>query len=290
MIEIFRSQKKPSTIHVYVKAGQSNNLGGNDPPYTPQKADKFVKLYPELTRQLRKLDAYPPRDARAGRRPERIPHDLAPISFGGNLRAGPEITFGRLLFRHYGKRHNTVIAKFAVGGSSLHRHWMAPGPRRLSDRLVRYLKELRRITRANGDTFTVSGFTWVQGEADARRSDDADHYFSNLQALIATVRGFAENDELPVVISRTYIAPANDEEVAGLAKVRQAQEDFVKADRYAALVNLDDLAHDQTGVHFRAEEYARIGEREFYALRSITGGRLRQAFRSIFRTRRNYQA
>jgi hypothetical protein len=289
MTETLRAKeqkKKPATIHVYVKAGQSNNLGGIDPPYTPQQADKFVRLYPELTRQLRKLDAYPPRDPHAGKRPERIAHDLAPILFGGNLRAGPEISFGRLLFGRYGRRHNTVIAKFAVGGSSLQRHWMGTGPRRLSERMIRFLKELRRITRANGDVFEISGFTWLQGETDATRSGDSDHYLKNLQSLVAMVRDFAENDELPITISRTHIAPANGDEAAGLAKVRQAQEEFVKADQHSALVNLDDLALDHSGVHFRPEEYARIGEREFAALMSVTPSRLRRMLRSMFGKRR----
>jgi hypothetical protein len=256
----------PNTINVYLKAGQSNNLGGRNPSYVAEPADSIVKLFPELGRARKSID-YPPGDdpsvPRWIQRIVRQPHNLAPVSYGGVLRAGPEISFGRSLFQHYGAAHNAVIAKFAIGGSNMARDWMRSAPVSLSDRLIMFLQELRKTIEENGDKFHLSAFTWLQGEADTKRQADADAYQENLQILIEKVRTFAGSKHLPVTIARTHVDVSIAPKAAFLGAVRAAQEAFVKNDPCAALINLDDLLHDATGVHFRASEYDIIGAREF---------------------------
>ncbi len=178
-----QKRASPATINVYVKAGQSNNLGGSS-AYKAETADGFVRLFAELGRAGQEQHDYPPASdpntPRWLQRIERNAHSLSPIPFAGRLRSGPEISFGRLLFKHYGAAHNAVIAKFAIGGSSLGRHWMRRRPDNLSDRFIRFLEEVRQVIEANGDTFRISAFTWLQGESDAGRQRDADAYQNNL--------------------------------------------------------------------------------------------------------------
>jgi hypothetical protein len=275
----FISQGAPATtINTYLMAGQSNRMGVYD-THQQLPADRCVVLYPELAiaaaNQLDMTRAeYPPGDLpdapRWAQIVKRMPHTLGPVSVDASVRGGPDIQFGRLLYAKYGAAHNTTIAKFAVGGSSLRRHWMQSKSVDLSSRMLMFLAELKAKIEASGNTFVLRSFHWLQGETDGTVQADANHYFDNLTGLIAKVRSFAGNPALPVTIVRTHMGlPSPHAGSMPLATVRKSQEAFVSADRCAALVNIDDLPHTEDGVHFAPAPTDLIGQREFDALQSI---------------------
>ncbi len=276
---LFISEPTEAAVtNVYLMAGQSNRLGLSK-NYQPERADRYVDFYPELAIAAGdELDMtraeYPPGNMTSAPRwaqvVNRVPHTLGPVTFDGRVRGGAEIQFGRLLYKRHGAANNTTIAKFAVGGSSLSRHWMRSKSVDLSSRMIMFLAELRAKIEAGGNTFALRSFHWLQGETDANSQSDADEYAKNLIGLIAKVRRFAGNPRLPVTVALTHVAPyARSAGSKPLATVRAAQEAFVSSDRYAALVNLDDLLHDQKGVHFEPSQTDLIGRREFQALQGI---------------------
>lgn len=246
--------------NVYLKAGQSNMIGLANKGYVQQSADLAVRLYANLTTEAGRVDMAT--DNPSGGR------DLAPIDCLGVSRSGPEIQFGRLLFKQFGPDHASTIVKFGMGGTGM-RHWLYPSGLRLADRMVGFLNSVRADIESAGDKFVLRGLCWLQGESDTGSQEEAYKYPDNLNAIVGMARAFADNPELPVTVARTHIVvPQN--RTRPLNTVRTAQRRFCESDKKAALVNLDDIEHATGGVHFTQAQYAKIGAREFNRLMSIS--------------------
>lgn len=278
---LFALEAKAATVNLYVMAGQSNRMG-LIVPYTPAAADSVVRLYHEMGGIDPSQEDFTYLETPAGDDPaaprylqivDRPAQNLAPVLVGGHPISGSEIAFGRTLYNRYGAAHNPAIAKFAIGGSSLERDWINSPSVDLTDRMIAFLAHIRREIEAQGDTVIVRGFFWMQGEAD---SAGVNNYLKNLRTLVRKVRVFAGNHALPVVVARSSIAisliPAAQQQqtLAVYAVVRAAQENFVKKDACAALINLDDLPHSDL-YHFTTSSYAIIGQREIWGLTKIQG-------------------
>ena len=107
---------------------------------------------------------------------------------------GPELAFGLALHEQYPERQ-IVLSKRAVSGSTLANDW-APG----RDGYRALLDDLTRIRDAYPDSTVVpSGLLWLQGEADAKESEDARTYGENLKRLIHQLRKDT-GSHLPVVV------------------------------------------------------------------------------------------
>ena len=107
---------------------------------------------------------------------------------------GPELAFGLALHEQYPERQ-IVLSKRAVSGSTLANDW-APG----CDGYRALLDDLTRIRDAYPDSTVVpSGLLWLQGEADAKESEDARTYGENLKRLIHQLRKDT-GSHLPVVV------------------------------------------------------------------------------------------
>jgi Carbohydrate esterase, sialic acid-specific acetylesterase len=256
--------------NVYVRAGQSVQAGSTKYPYTQAPADAAVRLYPEFL-------GYPlgtPKDApRWLQTVTRDAHDLAPVAFVGN-RAGAEINFGRLVHGAYGPSHNTTIAKFVFGSTSLERDWVNSPTVDLLDQLLIFLSQLKRDVEAAGDTMVIRGFFWNQGQADTKYKFDSEAYAQNLEILTEKVCRFARNPKLPVVVTRTYVdmayvnPPTVEARTIYINTVRDAQRAFAETDRCADWVNMDDLPM-QDQFHPVPTRYDLLGWRDWAAYKRI---------------------
>lgn len=272
----FAFPAQAATVNLYVHAGQSNSLG-TVLPYSQAIADFSVRLYPELGGIDQQEEDFTNMEAPPGNDPalprylqivQRDPMNLAPVTLGGYPVSGPEIAFGRSIYVKYGATHNTVIAKFSIGGSSLERHWINSTGVNLADRMIVFLAQIRSQMEAAGDTVVVSGFSWIQGEADSASQKEADKYLVNLRALANKMKNFSGNLNLPITVARTSVdltmltAAQRLQRTQPLATVRAAQERFVETYNCSMLVNLDDLPH-RDAFHFQIPTYPTIGQREF---------------------------
>jgi hypothetical protein len=275
-----------ATKQVWLMAGQSNRIGQKNTTYQPRTADSYIQLYIELAQRSRRTEVdMTVNEIPVGNRPAaprynqivpRNPLKLAPVLFAGNVRSGSEIQFGRLLYGKYPSSAalgNIVIAKFAVGGSSLEDNWIHPDHGvAFVDRAIDFLQELTTKFHANGDGFILAGVIWDQGETDTRPLN-ANVYRENLDLLFSKIKQFAHRPRLPVVIVRTHMAKfffnGDRERIASYNKVRAAQQDYVRDNLCTYLVNKDDLTHDPVGVHFLSSQHTIMGTREFNAVMHI---------------------
>lgn len=272
------SPVEAATVKLQIMAGQSNLLGSTTVPYSAQYADQLVKLYPDFTIFVdgssdMRDDEYPAGDdpglPRFAQSITRAAQNLAPVthsarSLGGAL-TGPEVQFGRLLQTRYGAAQKIVIAKFAIGGSTLNRQWLNSATVDFSDQLLIAVAQIKQQIEAAGDTVVIEGFSWIQGTNDTGLQTDADKYLANLRTLVGKVRRFAGNQKLPVVIELTSIdlsklSPADKQRrTQPLATINTAQRTFVQSTPCTALVHMERFPHSDA-FHYQGASYYPIGQ------------------------------
>ena len=107
---------------------------------------------------------------------------------------GPEISLGLALNEQWPTRR-IVLSKRALSGSTLATGW-TPG----TDGYRALLADFRLIAADHYPRRVVlSGFLWLQGEADAKDARDAKNYEPNLLSLVTSLRHDTGAPEMPVV-------------------------------------------------------------------------------------------
>ena len=107
---------------------------------------------------------------------------------------GPEISLGLALNEQWPTRR-IVLSKRALSGSTLATGW-TPG----TDGYRALLADVRLIAADHYPRPVVlSGFLWLQGEADAKDARDAKAYEANLLSLVTNLRHDTGAREMPVV-------------------------------------------------------------------------------------------
>jgi hypothetical protein len=272
-----------ATVKLQIMAGQSNLLGSTAVPYSAQYADQLVKLYADFTIFVdassdMRDDEYPAGDdpglPRFAQSITRAAQNLGPVThsargLGGAL-TGPEVQFGRLLQTKYGAAQKIVLAKFAIGGSTLNRQWLNSATVDFSDQLLIAVAQMKQQIEAAGDTVAFEGFSWIQGTNDSGLQSDADKYLANLRTLVGKVRRFAGNEKLPVAIELTSIdmsklSPAEQQRRAHpLATINAAQRTFVQSTPCTALVHMERFPHSDA-FHYQGASYYPIGQAFYVA-------------------------
>jgi|GEM_PF-2021524 len=173
-------------------------------------------------------------------------------------RFGPEITFGRDMAGHFSGTPSVSVAiiKYANGGTNLHTQWKAGGDATTTGDGSDYVTfqntvnaGLAAIQAANpGDTVTLAGMIWHQGEADINQ---AAAYQTNLTNFIADVRAtFRAN--LPFVIGEIADNGGN------YTVIRNAQAAVASADQLAGFVDVDTFSM-QDSLHFSPSGQMSLG-------------------------------
>jgi len=170
---------------------------------------------------------------------------------------GPELGFAEALAAAQKDRPLALI-KGSKGGTSLAKDWkpgtkgkpatQGPCYRNFVETVSLACKELER----RGDTYTLCGLLWHQGESDAQSS--AETYQAEVTELIARLREDLATPDLPVVIGEVYDNGKRD-------TVRTAEKAAAKAVPHVGFASAEGLQTWDKGTHFDAASQLTLGRR-----------------------------
>ncbi len=180
--------------------------------------------------------------------------DLEPgLCYDSASQHGFELSLGKKLHDTWGG--DIRLIKYARGGTSMVSSW-APGLS-LYNTLVGVIEAA--TNSLSGQDYSLEGFLWMQGEADAKTSSAANAYESNLTNLISSLREHFSAPNMRAIIGRiqddiplaTYVY-ANT--------IRTAQVAVGTNDVYANWVDTDTLALQGDDLHYTSAGYIDLGE------------------------------
>lgn len=123
------------------------------------------------------------------------------------------------------------------------------------------------------DRLIPRGIFWMQGESDGAYTPEvAQKYEANLKRLMDLLRAAFREDDLPVVIGRISDSgqDQNDKKIWDHGEiVRAAQTNFVKNDRFSALVTTTDNYGYSDPYHYDSAGYIDLGKQFAESLSSI---------------------
>ncbi|HEY2584652.1 MAG TPA: sialate O-acetylesterase [Tepidisphaeraceae bacterium] len=245
---------------LYLLAGQSNMDGRG----------KAADLKPEKREIPGAIIFYRnPPAASDGWKPLTPGYSVAP-GYKGPLPSptfGPEIGFA-IEMRKDRPDHPIALIKGSKGGTSLAHDWK-PGeagePESQGPCYRNFIETIHlagKDLEARGDTYTLRGILWHQGESDDKAT--ADQYQQMLTTFIARVRGDLGQPELPFVIGEVY-----DNGKRG--PVRAAQRATAKAVPHVAFIPADGTKTWDNGTHFDADSQLTIGARFADSMAKLIG-------------------
>jgi iduronate 2-sulfatase len=154
---------------------------------------------------------------------------------------------------------HVALIKFSEGGTNLQKQWNPQTRGMLYDQFLAFVRAQLQSITARGDTFTLAGLAWHQGESDASLSSDA--YQALLSALIARIRTDLDAPALPVVIGEVYDNHERD-------AVRAAQRAVAETVPHVFFATSAGLKTSDKGTHFDAASQIELGARMARALLS----------------------
>jgi len=163
---------------------------------------------------------------------------------------GPEVGFAKAMHDAEPDRQFALI-KFTVGGSNLKREWN-PQRKLLYEQFVTAARAALQALTARGDTYTVCGFLWHQGESDAT-VPEAD-YEKLLGELLNDVRKEFKDPNLPIVLGEPF---DNGKRIS----IRIAQRNLAKKMENVYCVSSVGLKTADRETHFNAASQVEIGRR-----------------------------
>lgn len=235
---------------LYLLAGQSNMDGRG----------KAADLKPDQREVANAIIFYrnPPASS-DGWRPLTPGYSVAP-GYKGPIPSptfGPEIGFA-MEMRLDRPGEPIALIKGSKGGTSLAKDWkpgkagepdtQGPCYRNFIETIHLACKDLD----SRGDTYTLRGVLWHQGEDDVRST--AEQYQQMLTQFIARIREDVKQPDLPFVIGEVYDNGKRD-------TVRAAQRATPSAVPHTAFVSADGLKTWDHGTHFDAESQLTMGSR-----------------------------
>jgi len=164
---------------------------------------------------------------------------------------GPEVSFGHALADHL-KGKKVALIKYTEGGTSLAKDWNPDVKNRLYTAFLDFTKKSLKVMKDRGDTYTVRGMIWHQGESDAGLT--AEEYQKLLTEFIARTRKELELPDLPFGIGEVYDNGKRD-------NVRAAQKATAEKVKAAFFVPADKLKTFDMGTHFDAASQIELGKR-----------------------------
>ncbi len=166
---------------------------------------------------------------------------------------GPEITLGRTL---QSLGYNPSIIKVSKGGTSLHNSWNPNSGPWWNFFVNDTTTAINALTDA-GHTVSISGFFWLQGEADGNSNDTATAYEANYANFVSAVRTQLNAPELQFVTALTR-------ERAGFPDrqfVREGQTNVMDLDANGEWFETNDLSVQNDNNHYDTQGIVDIGER-----------------------------
>ena len=190
-----------------------------------------------------------------------------PPKFKGELPSptfGMEIGFAHTMVK---AQPNTKLAiiKGSKGGTNLRSDWKPGEKGDKESQGPQYRDFVKTIQMATaeltkrGDTYTIRGLLWHQGESDAKK---AKRYSSRLEQFIKRVREDVGVPALPVVVGEVFDNGNRD-------KVREAIQNVAKANSTVGLVKSEGTTTWDPGTHFDAASQLLMGNRYAKEMRKL---------------------
>ncbi len=263
-------------ISVLILAGQSNAVGFAANAEELSVELRAPQMNTRLWYEIGSLESVEQPDLRIASGdafvPLRFQSDPKRATFGTVIHGfGPELTLGRTVARDLD--NPVAIVKFALNATSLAQHW------RPEDENSLYAQMTKRVSRAmatlaiGGGTPHLEGFFWVQGESDAANAEHAAAYEENLTRLVRAIRREYFAPELPFIVARLSrnLANATTKSFPFVGEVRDAQTAVAETMTGVVLVDTDDLALADDGIHFNVESQQALGVRLATGLPGVGG-------------------
>lgn len=248
---------KPQRL-VFLVAGQSNvlNWHADAAMLPPSSRDASVPFF-YLTGAPPSRSKTPFNSSSGGKWDALAPQVQNPFVKYQERFFGPEITAARTILES--GTANIAVVKVAFFGSNLAVQWnpAATEGDRLYGIMHRELSAALELLRDQGEEPVLAGIFWMQGEADAKESSQAQAYATNLASFVARVRQDFQAPIAPFILGR--IGP--DAKNPNQDVVRQAQVKVAGEVPRMAWVDTDDLDRDTDGVHLMAPGVITLGER-----------------------------
>jgi hypothetical protein len=191
---------------------------------------------------------------------------------------GVELSFAKKL-REYYSNDKIAIIKFSRGGISIDslaaEDWGSLEPdyrgKNGINQYDHFLKTIRlafddRDIDNDGieDHLIPAGILWMQGESDARFTEEIAHrYYGNLKRLMDLMRAALRQDDLPVVIGK--ISDSGNTKAGKAWKygeiVQYAQEKYARTDRNVTIVRSTQRYNYHDAYHYDSNGYIDLGEK-----------------------------
>ncbi len=239
---------------VFLLAGQSNMDGRGAKKELVGDLAKWAQLQPDVLINFRAGGLHRPLTLSHGFKPLEPGYSGTPGTKPGGLPSasfGPEVAMGATLAEGLpGKK--VALIKCAEGGTSLSKDW-APGAKgKLYEQFITFVGQVLKELQAKGDTYTLRGMAWHQGESDAGLPTGK--YQELLTDFIQRVRADLKVKDLPFVIGEVYDNGHRD-------AVREGEKATAAAMPHAAFASAQGLKTSDKGTHFDAASQIELGKR-----------------------------
>ncbi|WP_309383087.1 sialate O-acetylesterase [Cerasicoccus frondis] len=220
MSTILASTSGEDSLDLFILAGTSNMQG--DAAFVSELPDEL--RVPNTRVLIYQNDTWTPLQA-----------GVSPKKAGRNF--GPEITFGDIMSRHFGKPIGIIQTKLTAVSDTT-------GYQKILDQV----KSARR-TRS----IRVKGLVLQAGERDGNSKEHLENFKQNIITLINLARNDFENPKLPVIINLAIPKP---DRWPFVLEIRKIENDLIYPG--FAVINCDSLPQAPDGIHYTTE-----GELEF---------------------------
>ena len=233
---------------VYLFAGQSNMDGRG-------LASELSAAQREPMKQAIIFYRNPKTDGE-GWQPLSPKFSLAPKKYKGET-FGMEMGFAQTMLKANPDTKLALI-KGSEGGTNLRKDWKpgTKGDSASQGPLYReFIKTIQMATdklTKRGDTYTIRGFLWHQGESDSKKG--AKQYQDRLTKLIDRIREDVNVPNLPAVVGEVFDNGNRD-------KVREAIQNVAKSSPTVGLVSADGTKTSDPGTHFDTASVLLMGNR-----------------------------
>lgn len=170
---------------------------------------------------------------------------------------GPEFGFARRLFE--AGRSDVMIIKVSRGGGG-NRHWL-PTTGHMANHLLKQIDLALTSIRNSGDTFTIRGLMYLQGESNS--DDEAAVADSRLQTLIDYVQSHINADYSGAAASMYTVVGELASSSAGAARVKTTalQKSLAMGSCKVDFFETNDLPLKSDAIHFGRDAKLEIGRR-----------------------------
>ena len=191
-----------------------------------------------------------------------------PPKYRGKLPAptfGLEIGFARAM-RKAQPETKLALIKGSKGGTNLRADWFPGAKEDEASQGPQYQDFIKTIQLATaeltrrGDTFSIRGLLWHQGEADKKSSAKA--YARRLNRLINRIREDVGVPDLPVVVGEVFDNGERD-------TVREATQNVAKASPTVGIATCEGTTTSDSGTHFDAASQLLLGNRYADQIRKL---------------------